>query len=216
MKKKLLFILPLATLCVVGVGASAYQVKAEDEPIIVPIVEEEPEEQEVEELSAEEVSKLQEVLDKVNEEYAKLKKAYDKAMQTEFLGITLGTIIGGVITLLMAFVGRSVDNKNLKNACMLVEKNENLQKASKELHEKAQEKLEEYKGQLETALKENTELRENLNFAIQTVKDVIETNKALAKDLDDVKAIVLKMAYSNKDLVKSGVASDLHENYDKE
>lgn len=216
MKKKLLFILPLATLCVVGVGASAYQVKAEDEPIIVPIVEEEPEEQEVEELSEEEVSKLQEVLDKVNAEYAKLKEAYDKAMQTEILGVTLGTIIGGVIAMLLGFVGRSVDNKNLKNACMLVEKNENLQKASRELHEQAQAKLEEYKEQLDNALKENTELRENLEFAIQTTKDIIETNKALVKELDDLKAIVLKMAYSNKDLVKNGVARDLYENYEKE
>lgn len=210
MRKKLLFILPLATLCVVGVGASTYQVKAEEEPEIV-----EPEVVE-EETTEEDASKIQEVLDNVKKEYEKLKEAYDKAMQTEFLGMTLGTILGGLITLLFAFVGRKVDNKNLQDACRMVERNEELQKASKELHEQAQTKLEEYRVQLENALKENASLREDLETAISSTKNVIETNKMLNQDLDEMRAILLKMAYSNRELVKSGVASELHENYDKE
>jgi len=204
MKKKMLFILPLATLCVVGVGASTYQVLAEGEE--EPIVEEVPQEEDKE--SVVDWEAIQKALD---EAQAKL----NKAMEYEFLGTTLGALIGSAITILMSFVFKKIGYKNIENACEVAKTS---QEKVQEVNSTAKEQL----GQLEKLsleLKEQKDLNADLLNAneklLEVIKELKTKNELVEQDLNTLKEIILKMAYSNKELVKSGVASDLHENHDK-
>lgn len=206
MKKKLLFILPLATLCVVGVGAtrSAYQVVAEEV-----VVEEQPITNEEENTSVIDWEAIEQQLD---EAQAKL----NKVKEYQVFGTTIGAIIGGLISLLLSAVFKKIGQQNIENACKIAEESkaklEQSQVDIKETFNNAQIII----GELKKQVQDNERITTILNDTSLVIDELKKKNELAEKELQQLKEILLKIAYSNKDLIKSGVAKELHENFDNE
>lgn len=206
MKKKLLFILPLATLCVVGVGAtsSAYQVVAEEV-----VVEEQPITNEEENTSVIDWEAIEQQLD---EAQAKL----NKVKEYQVFGTTIGAIIGGLISLLLSAVFKKIGQQNIENACKIAEESkaklEQSQVDIKETFNNAQIII----GELKKQVQDNERITTILNDTSSVIDELKKKNELAEKELQQLKEILLKIAYSNKDLIKSGVAKELHENFDNE
>ena len=207
MKKKLLFILPLATLCVVGVVAtsSAYQVVAEE----VVVEEEQPITNEEENTSVVDWETIEQQLD---EAQAKL----NKVKEYQVFGTTIGAIIGGLISLLLSAVFKKIGQQNIENACKIAQESkaklEQSQVDIKETFNNAQIII----GELKKQVQDNERITTILNDTSLVIDELKKKNELAEKELQQLKEILLKIAYSNKDLIKSGVAKELHENFDNE
>lgn len=217
MKKKMFIILPLATLVFCGgVCATNYQVKAdmlyetevgEEEPSEEVVIVEEP----VEEQQVEEESKID--WEKIKGDLDKVQSYIDKVKEQQILGTTVGALLGTLVSLLFAYVFKRIGNKNIEDACAVArDSKEKLEMCSgdmKEMLSNAEEMIKEVKK----ANENNEEMTKLLDYSLKTIKELKEKNECAEREIANLKEVVLKIAYSNKDLIKSGVASELHEKY---
>ena len=203
MKKKALFILPLVALF--GVLAFAFKpvsyspAFAEGDEVSEII----PSQEDVsasEEASSEEIAKWKEL-------YENALKKLNEAKQTEFLGTTVGAIVGIVMSLFLTWLFNKANRESVRS---LQDFGRNALETGKRFFDKGQECLEEGKECLNKA-----------NALMGKVEELLKANEeqkvAYEKKLAEEKAnhkeeinALLAIVSSNPDLVASGTAEKLN------